>query len=192
MAKAKTKAKAKAKTKRKPTKSRKGVGGAKSKYDPKIHIPLAIKFALIGLTDKEMSSAFKVSEATFYNWKKKYLEFLDAVEHGKYEIDADVAAVAKKRALGYEFTEIKREITTKDIPNNDGSVRRVEIELNRTETVKHYQPSDSAIQFWLTNRRGGQWKRNPEAVDDEPPLPSKVTIGTVDARIRPPEEAEQE
>ena len=58
-----------------------------------------------GLTDEQIASNMGVSTATLYNYKKKYLEILEALKRGKVVVDVQVENALFKRAIGYKFEE---------------------------------------------------------------------------------------
>lgn len=126
------------------TRSRKGVGGRPSKYDPAKAPEQAYKLCLLGATDKELADFFGVSEQTLNNWKSQHPEFLESLNLGKSDADARVAESLFKRALGYSH------------PEDDIRVANGEIVI--TPTIKHYPPDTAAAIFWLKNRQRGKWR----------------------------------
>lgn len=126
------------------TRSRKGVGGRPSKYDPAKTPEQAYKLCLLGATDKELADFFGVSEQTLNNWKSQHPEFLESLNRGKVDADARVAQSLYHRALGYEH------------PDTD--IRVVNGEIVMTPTVKRYPPDTVAAIFWLKNRQRGKWR----------------------------------
>ena len=104
----------------------------------------ARKLCLLGLTDVEMAGVFDVSEATFYNWKKKVPQFLEALIEGKVVADANVAQSLYHRAIGYEHPETH-------ISMNKGKVQK-------TQITRRYPPDTSAAIMWLKNRQGILWR----------------------------------
>lgn len=126
------------------TRSRKGVGGRPSKYDPAKTPEQAYKLCLLGATDKELADFFGVAESTLNKWKVDYPEFSEALNRGKVEADARVAQSLYHRALGYEH------------PDTD--IRVVNGEIVITPTIKRYPPDTAAAIFWLKNRQRGKWR----------------------------------
>jgi len=126
------------------TRSRKGVGGRPSKYDPAKTPEQAYKLCLLGATDKELADFFGVAESTLNKWKIDYPEFSEALNRGKVEADARVAHSLYHRALGYEH------------PDTD--IRVVNGEVVITPTIKRYPPDTAAAIFWLKNRQRGKWR----------------------------------
>lgn len=102
----------------------------------------AFKFALLGLTDKEMADVFDVDPQTFYNWQKQHPEFLESVHRGKGEADAEIAHSLYRRAKGYSHSAVKIFMTTQ----NGESVAMHEPYEER------YPPDTGAAKHWLSNR----------------------------------------
>src|SRR5690606_38366572 len=124
--------------------SRKGVGGRPSKYDPAKTPGQGYKLCLLGATDKEVADFFGVAESTLNKWKIDYPEFSESLNRGKVDADARVAESLFKRALGYSH------------PEDDIRVANGEIAI--TPTIKHYPPDTAAAIFWLKNRQRGKWR----------------------------------
>lgn len=61
-----------------------------SKYNPEI-CELVTRLCLLGATDDEIAEHLEIARTTFYEWKKTYPEFADAIRFGKLEADALVA-----------------------------------------------------------------------------------------------------
>ena len=122
-----------------------------SKYDPDITPELAEQYARDGLTNEEIADKLGIATSTLYNWRKKYVEFLEALKRGKKVVDAKVEKSLLKRALGYEYEE------TKVVMTNDGNKKkRVEKEK------KEVKPDTTAQIFWLKNRKPDKWKDKQE------------------------------
>jgi transcriptional regulator with XRE-family HTH domain len=125
---------------------------AKGKYEYWITddgLLLLSGWARDGLTDEQIAKNMHISAATLYNWKRDHLEILEALKKSKEIADTEVENALFKRALGYNFTEVKTET---DIEGNE----RV------TKTIKHMAPDTTAQIFWLKNRKSSKWRANPE------------------------------
>ena len=92
-----------------------------------------------GLTDEQLAEKIGVSTSTLYDWKAKYSEISEALKKGKEVVDIQVENALLKRALGYEYTEERIEVSEKD-------GRKV------IQTVKTVLPDTTAQIFWLKNR----------------------------------------
>lgn len=97
-----------------------------------------------GLTDEQIAKNIGISIATLYNWKRDYLEILEALKRGKEVVDIQVENALLKRALGYSYKEVKTEIS------DEG--KKV------ITTVKEVIPDVTAQIFWLKNRKPEEWK----------------------------------
>jgi len=113
-----------------------------------------------GLTDEQIAKNMGVSAATLYNWKKSYLEILEALKKGKEVVDYEVENALLKRALGYEYIETKTK-------TESGVITEV------TTTTKQVVPDVTAQIFWLKNRKPETWRDRPE---DEEKVSEGVTI----------------
>lgn len=121
----------------------------RSKYDPDITPELAEQYARDGLTNDEIATKLGVSTSTLYNWQKKYVEFLEALKKGKQVVDAKVEKSLLKRALGYDYEEMK-------VTVDESGQKKVE------KTKKHVKPDTTAQIFWLKNRKPDKWKDKQE------------------------------
>ncbi len=121
-------------------------GGRPFTYDATYHPEKARKFALLGLTDKQIADAFDIDESTIHAWKKDHIEFIQALKEGKEIADANVAESLYKRASGYEHKAIKM------FYDKDSK------EVIKEEYIEHYPPDSTAMIFWLKNRRSDLWR----------------------------------
>ena len=101
-----------------------------------------------GLTDEQIAEKMGVSTSTLYDWKAKYPEISESLKRGKEVVDIQVENALLKRALGYEYTEERIEVSEKD-------GRKV------IQTVKTVPPDTTAQIFWLKNRRPDKYRDKP-------------------------------
>ena len=128
---------------------------AKGKYEKWLEpesLVLLEAWARDGLTDEQIANNMGVRRETLYDWKKKHPNISNALKKGKEVVDIQVENALLKRALGYEYTEEKVEISEKD-------GKKV------VQTVKHVAPDTTAQIFWLKNRRPEKWRDKPETPD---------------------------
>ncbi len=97
-----------------------------------------------GLTNEQISYNIGINPKTLYDWMKKYPEIAEALALGKEVVDREVENALLKRALGYEYEEIKEEVS------DDG--------FKRTVITKQVAPDVAAIIFWLKNRKPDNWR----------------------------------
>jgi len=113
-----------------------------SKYDPDRHPLWAEGLAKLGKVEDDIAAAIGIHVSTLRDWKKKFPEFSVALKIGKSEADTQVERSLFKRAMGYEYEEVKTV--------NEG--KRVE------KTVKQVAPDVTAQIFWLKNRKPEEWR----------------------------------
>lgn len=129
--------------------ARKSIGGAKSKYTEEMCIK-AEELASEGLIDVEIAKQLGIGKTTYYEYQLKFPEFAEAIKKGKSVVDDKVESVLLKRALGYSYKE-KKVIVEMD---KDGNQKPAKIETVDKEVI----PSDTALIFWLQNRRPDRWR----------------------------------
>ncbi len=127
-------------------------GGRKGKYHDWITEEGLLKiegWARDGLTDEQIAYNIGITRTTLYDWKNKYPDISNALKRGKEVIDRQVENALLKRALGYEYEEVKQ-IIEKD--ENGKDRKRIE------KTIKHVAPDTTAQIFWLKNRKPHEWR----------------------------------
>ena len=62
---------------------------AETKYEPGFTLS-ALNFAEAGMTDAQIAYRLNISRSTFYNYKRDYPEFVEAIERGRDILDATV------------------------------------------------------------------------------------------------------
>ena len=97
-----------------------------------------------GLTDEQIAANAGIATATLYDWKKRHPEVSEALQKGKEGVDVQVENALLKRALGYTYTETKKERTAEGV--------------RTTTTIKEVVPDTTAQIFWLKNRRPDRWR----------------------------------
>lgn len=98
-----------------------------------------------GLTDEQLAEKMGVGTRTLYDWKERFPQISQTLKRGKEVVDIQVENALLKRALGYEYTEERIEVSEKD-------GRKV------VQTVKTVPPDTTAQIFWLKNRRPDKWR----------------------------------
>lgn len=102
-----------------------------------------------GLIDEQIAQNIGIRAATLYEWKKRFPQFSEALKKGKEIVDRQVENALLKRALGYEYEEIKEKF-------EDGVL------TERTVTKKEVVADTTAQIFWLKNRKPDTWRDKPE------------------------------
>lgn len=128
-----------------------------------------------GLTDEQIATNMGITDSTFYEWKKKYSEFSEALKEGKEVVDRQVENALLKSALGYMYDEVTEE--------------RRDDELVVTKVVhKEVQPNTTAQIFWLKNRKRAEWRDRVEnaitGADGGAVKVETLTESDVDKRIK--------
>lgn len=98
-----------------------------------------------GLTDEQIAKNMGINVKTLYVWKNTHDPIRNALKKGKEVVDREVENALLKRALGYEYTEVK-------IEEEFGEVTK------KTTTVKQVVPDTTAQIFWLKNRKPSEWR----------------------------------
>lgn len=106
-----------------------------------------------GLTDEQIAGNMGVSRSTLNSWKDRYPDILDALKKGKEIVDRQVENALLKRALGYEYEEIKEKYEFGELSE-------------RTITKKQVAPDTTAQIFWLKNRKPKDWRDKQERLDN--------------------------
>lgn len=127
---------------------------AKGKYEEWLEPEGLLKiegWARDGLTDEQIAENMGIRRETLYEWKKKYPNISNTLKRGKEIVDRQVENALLKRALGYKYDEVTKEL----IENKDTG----EMELKTTKIVtKEVVPDTTAQIFWLKNRKPNDWR----------------------------------
>ncbi len=106
-----------------------------------------------GLTDEQIAHNMGIAYSTLKNWKDKHMAILAALKKGKEVVDLQVENALLKRALGYEYEEVKEKYELGDL-------------TERTVTKKQVIPDTTAQIFWLKNRKPEKWRDKQEVEDN--------------------------
>lgn len=120
---------------------------AKGKYEYWLTLEGLLKiegWARDGLIDEQIAQNIGIRAATLYEWKKRFPEISETLKRGKEVVDRQVENSLLKRALGYEYDEVKEKF--------EGNVM-----TERTVTRKEVVPDVTAQIFWLKNRKREAW-----------------------------------
>lgn len=102
-----------------------------------------------GLTEEQIANNMGIAVRTLGTWKEAHLPILHALKRGKAPVDIEVENALLKRALGYEYDEVKT------VTDKDGNIKET------TVTRKVVLPDTTAQIFWLKNRKPAQWRDKP-------------------------------
>ena len=102
-----------------------------------------------GLIDEQIAQNIGIRAATLYEWKKRFPQFSEALKKGKEIVDRQIENALLKRALGYEYEEVKEKFEGGEL-------------TERTVTKKEVVADTTAQIFWLKNRKPDTWRDKPE------------------------------
>lgn len=105
-----------------------------------------------GLTDEQIAENMGIGYSTLQTWKSKYQDIQDSLKKGKEVIDRQVENALLKRALGYKYDEVTKEMMV------DGTGRMAVTKI----VTKEVQPDTTAQIFWLKNRKPAEWRDKQE------------------------------
>lgn len=106
-----------------------------------------------GLTDEQIAENMGIAASTLYDWKNKYPEVSESLKKGKEVVDRQVENALLKRALGYEYDEVKEKYEFGEL-------------TEKTVTKKRIPPDITAQIFWLKNRKPHAWRDKQERLDN--------------------------
>ena len=105
-----------------------------------------------GLTDEQISENMGINRRTLTDWKNKYDPISLTLKRGKEVVDRQVENALLRRALGYEYEEVKEKFEGEEL-------------TERTVTKKEVVPDVTAQIFWLKNRKPDKWRDKPDYED---------------------------
>lgn len=118
--------------------------GRKSKYDP-LSTPLkAEEYASELLTDAQICVKLGISHETFCQWKRKYVEFSEAIKRGKAVANRELVKAMQKTAEGY-YVEEEETVVYLDKNKEPKSYSRIK--------KKRYIPPSTTTQIFLAKNR---------------------------------------
>lgn len=130
------------------SKKRTNKGGRRGKYQEWLTDEGLIKlegWARDGLTNEQIAKNIGINPDTLYTWIKKYPEISESLKKGKEVVDRQVENALLKRALGYKYQEVTKELI-------NGVMIPIKI------VTKEVQPDVTAQIFWLKNRKPEMWR----------------------------------
>jgi transposase-like protein len=123
------------------------LGGRPKSYRPEFADKVT-RLCKVGASESEIAHVFGVSTMTLWRWREQYPEFATAFRVAREQMSDRIEASLAHRAVGYTFDSEKIVVAK-------GEVVRVPIK-------EHIPPDVAAQQFWLTNRRRGEWRNRQE------------------------------
>lgn len=107
-----------------------------------------------GLTDEQIAHNMGIAYSTLRKWRDDFPAISAALKRGKEVVDRMVENALLKKALGYEYEEVKKKY------ENGVLVERI---VTRKEVV----PDTIAQLFWLKNRKPDMWRNKQEIANNE-------------------------
>ena len=101
-----------------------------------------------GLTLEQIAHNMGVADSTLRKWRDDHEAISAALKRGKEVVDIEVENALLKRALGYDYTEERVEVSKE---NGKKSVKT-------TQTVKLDRVLRDRADLWLKNRRPDRWR----------------------------------
>ena len=106
-----------------------------------------------GATDEEIAKRLGIAYSTFKEYKNEFSAFSAVLKESKEFVDMQVENALLKRALGYSYEEITKEVD--------------EVGRRKVKTVtKQVVPDVTAQIFWLKNRRPEKWREKPKETEE--------------------------
>lgn len=126
---------------------------AKSKYESIVEPKLILieGWARNGLTIEQIAKNLGISKVTFYKYMNEHNELYERLKKGKEIIDIEVENALLKRALGYKYNEVTKELF------RDKETGEEELKITKVVT-KEVVPDTTAQIFWLKNRKPDDWR----------------------------------
>ncbi len=122
-----------------------------------------------GLTDEQIAhDKIGISRTTLYEWKNRFPDIENALKKNKEIADIEVENALRKRALGYDWEEVRTEIISSGTVKGGKFVEASKAQKKTTKTTRHVPGDVTAQIFYLKNRQPGIWRsKPPEDVDIE-------------------------
>ena len=117
-----------------------------------------------GATDEEIAKRLGIALSSLYEYKKKYLEFVECLKE-KDAYDNEVVDSVHKNTLG-GVVALKTPIKIKKKYFENGKLVREEEEVVMTIREEYVRPDTMAQMYWLNNRQPKNWKAKPTVHPD--------------------------
>jgi len=124
------------------------LGNTATSYRPE-YVNIAKKIMRTGATTLELAKDLGVAQSTLFDWCRVHEDFALALRAGNDLADNRMELSLFEKGIGYKWTE---KVKSKKLDENGCEVEEI------TEIDKQLPPDNSAMFFWLKNRRGHRWK----------------------------------
>lgn len=105
-----------------------------------------------GATERQIAYNLGVSYSTLNKYKVEKIEFSELLKNGRLSLVLELRGALVKKALGYQFTEIKKYTKIE----NGNTVQYVE------ETTRESAPDVAALNLCLKNYDSEAWANDPQ------------------------------
>jgi len=102
-----------------------------------------------GLTIEQIAHNIGIKRITFHGWMNKYPEIAEIALKTREVVDREVENSLFKKAMGFEVEETETIIR---VDNKGREVKEVK------KYKKYIPPSDTALIYWLKNRKPTEWR----------------------------------
>lgn len=109
-----------------------------------------------GLSDEQIAANMGISPSTFYEWKRKYPEILEATREGKDVPDRKVENALYQSCFDRTITVLKA-FKVKRVYYDDHGRRCEEEKLETAEETVAIPANEKAQEFFLRNRKPVEW-----------------------------------
>ena len=110
-----------------------------------------------GATGEEIAKRLGISEDRFYDYKKKYPEFLESLKPAQQYDDEVVNALHKNTLGGVVVLKTPFKVRKKYFEN--GKLVREEEEIVVADREEYVKPDTMAQMYWLNNRQPSKWRQ---------------------------------
>jgi hypothetical protein len=142
-----------------PSKQQKkyGLKTKENYYDARIKPKLSQIYNMASkyVSNRKMAALLQVGYSTFKRYIEEYEELSQTIEDGRNEAIATIENALFKKAKGYYFIE---QVKERKFNADKGKYEMVITKKYR----KHEKPDIKAIEYFLEQRAGDRWQRNPE------------------------------
>lgn len=112
-----------------------------------------------GVNEKQIASALNVAYSTFKEYKKKFPAFSALLKKGKEISFAQVENALYKRAIGYDYEEVRTEYIERGKDRKNGNLTITDkVKDKKVTRITKHVPGDVTAQIFIAkNRRPDKW-----------------------------------
>lgn len=113
-----------------------------------------------GATGEEIAKRLGISEKVFYEYKKKYPQFLQSLKPAQ-QYDDEVVNALHRNTIG-QIVKLQKPIKVRKKYFENGKLVREEEEVVTAEEEIYVSPDTMAQMYWLNNRQSSKWRQKPK------------------------------